>query len=610
MLRTMRSNAKWIFYILAIAFIGWLAIGQVSSILGPSGNVVLKVNGKNFQVTEYQQRVQAASEQYRQQTGNAPTTREDDKQIQDQVINQMISEALLQQEYDRLGIRVSDAEIREAVRTSPPPEVMRDPQFQTDSQFDSRKWNQFLDNTSDKGLLVQLEGLYREQIPRVKLMQYLTSDIYVSDGKLWRIYKDQHDSVRIAALAVWPYSIEDSTKISDAELSAYVAKHPDDYKRPAIAYVRFVALPRLPNAADSAAASAHVARVRSELAHGAKFDDVAKREWSDSVSGQKGGDLGWIKRNDSNFDQQFLAGLHGLKPGQISAPVATQFGYHLIRIDQEKGDSVKLHHILIPVALAGEHLDQVEARADTLERSAAERTDPATLDSAAKKLGLQVSPTYSLVQGDRFNLGRYVIPDVSIWAFEAPVGETSPVIEAVPAYYVFRVDSVAPEGVPPLDQIRDRVETAVRLEKHKVLAQDRADSLAAALKGVPSLTTGVSARGLQVQQFGPFTRLHPPSYLGREPAVVGTAFGLGVSERSGVIKGEGGYFIIELLGRKLADSSTWLAQRNTQREQLRQAAQQARMQQYMEALRAKAKIVDRRKDLFKSQATADAASLF
>ena len=190
------------------------------------------------------------------------------------------------------------------------------------------------------------------------------------------------------------------------------------------------------------------------------------------------------------------------------------------------------------------------------------------------------------------------------------MGETSPVIEAVPAYYVFRVDSVAPEGVPPLDQIRDRVETAVRLDKQKVLAQHRADSLAAALKGAPSLTTGASARGLQVQQFGPFTRLHPPSYLAREPAAVGTAFGLGVSERSGVISGEGGYFIIELLGRKLADSSVWLAQRNTQRDQLRQAAQQARMQQYMEALRAKAKIVDRRKDLFKSQATADAASLF
>ena len=609
MLRTMRSNAKWIFYILAIAFIGWLAIGQVSSILGTSGNVVLKVNGKEYPVTEYQQRLQLASEQYRQQSGSAPQTREEDQQLQEQVINQMISEALLEQQYRRLGIRVSDAEVIDAARTSPPPEVMRDPQFQTDSQFDIRKWQQFLATNTDRQLLGQIEGIYREQIPRIKLMQYLTSDVYVSDAKLWRIYKDQHDSVRVAALAVWPYSMQDSTKVSDAELSAYVDKHRDDYKRAAVAYVRFVALARLPNASDSAAARATVARVRAELAHGAKFEDVAKRESSDSVSGQNGGDLGWIKRNQSNFDPQFLAGLRGLKPGQVSAPVESQFGYHLIRIDQVKGDSLKVRHILIPVGLAGDHLEQVESRADTLERNAAERTDPAALDSAAKKLGLQVSPTYQLIQGDRFTLGRYVIPDVSVWAFEAPVGETSPIIEATPAYYIFRVDSVVPAGVPPLDQIRDRVQGDVRLERQRVIAQRRADSLAAALKGTPSLTTAASARGLEVQQFGPFTRLHPPSYLAREPILVGTAFGLGVGERSGVIKGEGGYFLIESLGRKLADSSTWLAQRTTQRDQLRQAVQQSRMQQFMDALRAKAKIVDRRKDLFKQQASADAAGL-
>lgn len=608
MLRTMRSNAKWIFYILAIAFIGWLAIGQVSSILGTSANVVLKVNGKGYPVTEYQQRLQIASEQYRQQSGSAPSTREEDQQLQEQVINQMISEALLEQEYKRLGIRVSDAEIVEAARTSPPPEVMRDPQFQTDSQFDIRKWQQFLATNSDRQLLAQIEGLYRDQIPRIKLMQYLTSDIYESDAKLWRIYKDQHDSVRVAVLAVWPYSMPESTKISDGDLRAYIDKHTDEFKRPAVAYVRFVALPRFPNAADSAAARAHVARVRAELARGTKFEDVAKRESSDTVSGQNGGDLGWIKRTGAGFDSAFVAGLRGVKPGQVSAPVATQFGYHLIRVDQVKGDSMKVRHILIPVALQGEHLDQVEARADTLERIASERTDPTALDSAAKKLDLHVSPTYTVIQGDRFNLGRYVIPDVSVWAFEAPAGETSPVIEATPAYYVFRVDSVAPEGVPPLNEIRERVENDVRFERQQAIAQHRADSLAGALKGVPSLATAASARGLQVQQFGPFTRLHPPSYIGREPLVVGTAFGLGVGERSGVIKGEGGYFVIESLGRKLADSTAWLAQRNTQRDQLRQAALQARMQQYMEGLRAKAKIVDRRKQLFKAQAATDAAT--
>ncbi len=608
MLRSMRANAKWIFYILAISFVGWLAVGQVMSILSPSGTVVLRVNSKEFQVTEYQQRVQIASEQYRQQNGTAPLTREEDQQIQNRVIDQMIQDALLQQEYARLGIRVSAEEIIDMAHNSPPPEVTRDPQFQTDSQFDLRKWQQFLSTTSDRNLLAQIEGIYRDQIPRIKLAQYLTSDVYISDAKLWRVYKDQHDSVRIASLAVWPATIPDTTTISDAEVSAYIKKHADDFKQPGMAYVRFITVPRSPNAADSAVARAHLARVRSELARGAKFADVARRESSDSSSGQRGGDLGWIKQNETGFDETFMQALRALKPGQLSAPVATQFGYHLIRVDQAKGDSVKVRHILIPVALQGEHLDQVEARADTLERNASERSDPSVLDTTARRMGIPVSPQYQVVEGQPFAVGRNRIPDVSVWAFEAPVGETSPVIEAVSGYYVFRLDSVTPAGIPPLAQNRARATAALRLEKQKTLARHRADSLAAALRSIPELATAAAARGLEVQRFGPFTRLRPPSYLAQEPVVVGTAFGLRVGERSGVLEGGTGSFIIESLGRKLADSSAWLAQREVQRTQLRQAIQQARIQQYMEGVRAKAKVVDRRKDLFKSQAAADAAA--
>ena len=605
MLRLMRAQSKWVFYILAIAFVGWLAIGQVMEILRPGGNVVLRVNRKEYQVAEYQRRVQLANDQYREQNGNAPLTREDEQQIGDQVINQMVQEALLEQEYRRLGIRVSDAEIIEAARSSPPPQVMNDPQFQTDGQFDTRKWNQFL-ATAGPQVLAQLEMIYREEIPRIKLAQFLTSDVYVSDAKLWRLYKDQNDSVRVASLAVWPYTVTDTTPIGDGELKAYISKHEDDLKRPSVAYVRFVALPRRPDGADTAAAKAHVARVRSELARGTKFEDVAKRESADSVSGQRGGDLGWIKRTQQGFDQQFLQGMRALKPGQTSGPVTTEFGYHIIRVDQAKGDSVKVRHILIPVVLQGTHLEDVEARADSLERQASERTGPFILDSAARRLDLVVSPTYQVTQGDRFSIGRYVIPDVSVWAFEAPIGETSPVIEALPAYYVFQLDSVTEGGVPPLEQIRGRVTSLVRLEKQKQLARLKADSLLASLKDVPDLAAA-SARGLSVEKFGPFTRLRPPSYLGGQPFVIGTAFGLRVGERSGVVEGDNGYFIIESTGRKLADSTAWLAQRDAQRNQLRQAVQQARIQQYMEGVRAKAKIVDRRKDLFR--ATADTTGL-
>src|SRR6267378_955741 len=587
MLRTMRANAKWIFYILAISFVAWLAIGQVMSILGPSGNVVLRVNRKEYPVTEFQQRVQVATEQYRQQYGTAPLSREEDRQIQDQVINQMIQDALLEQEYRRLGIRVSADEIIAMAHNSPLPEVTRDPQFQTDGQFDIRKWQQFLSTTTDRNLLLQIESIYRQQIPRIKLFEYLASDVYIPDAKLWRLYKDQHDSVRVTSLVVSPYTMTDSIPVSDADLRSYIEKHPDDFKRPAVAYVRFIMIPRLPNAADSAAAQAHVARVRSELARGAKFEDVARRESTDSSSGQRGGDLGWLKRNDTTLVAPFMQAVRSLKPGQLSAPVQTRFGYHLIRIDQAKGDSVKVRHILIPVALEGQHLDQVEARADTLERLTAERSDPAVLDTTARRMGIQLSPQYQVIEGQRFGLGPNVpVPDVSVWAFESPVGETSPVIEAPSGYYVFRLDSVTASGVPPLAQIKTQVSATVRLEKQKALGHRRADSLAALLHGVPDLPSAAAAHGLQVERFGPFTRLRPPSYLAVEPVVVGAAFGLKVGERSGVIQGEKGHFIIQSLGRKLADSSAWLAQREAQRTQLRQAVQQARIQQYMEGVRA------------------------
>jgi len=62
----------------------------------------------------------------------------------------------------------------------------------------------------------------------------------------------------------------------------------------------------VPDAADTAAALTRARRLRAEIARGAaKFEDVAKKESVDSVSGARGGDLGWVKRNEAGFDPQF-----------------------------------------------------------------------------------------------------------------------------------------------------------------------------------------------------------------------------------------------------------------------------------------------------------------
>ncbi|HEY6852737.1 MAG TPA: peptidyl-prolyl cis-trans isomerase, partial [Gemmatimonadales bacterium] len=507
-------------------------------------------------------------------------------------------EILLRQQYQRLGITVTDQEIVDAARTSPPPQVMQLPEFQTNGQFDPSKYERYLQSGADPQFLAALEAQYREQIPFVKLIQYVTADVYVSDAKLWRIYRDAHDSVTIAMLAIRPQQVPDSAvSVSEAEVTAYYAAHKKDFSRPAVAWLSFVALSRYPTAQDSAVARTHVLELRAEIARGAKFADVAKKESSDSASGRQGGDLGWWPKSGEGFDPQFAAGMRALKPGELSQPVLSSFGYHLIRVDSVRHDSVRVRHILVPIEMQGAHRDTVESRADTLDRMAAEQPNGRVLDSAARALHLNVSSPWRLVDGDRFTLGRWVIPDVSVWAFQTKVGETSPVVEATPAFYVFRLDSLKAAGIRPLAEVRDQAVAGARYEKKKAVARQQAVDLYRKIQGTPDLQRAAAAAELPAVTYGPFTRLTPPPTLQSEPEVIGAAFGLGVSQRSPLIDGENGFYVVQSLGRKLADSTAWLKQRDSQRDALIQSARQARYQQYLTALKTRAKIVDRRKEI-------------
>ncbi len=604
MMRTMRAHAKWVFYILAIAFIGWLAYGQVMEILGPGTNVVLRVNGRKVQVPEYQQAVQAALQQLREQDGSGPVTREEQRDVENRVVDELIQNILLQEEYRQLGITVTADEVRAAARASPLPELQRAPDFQTDGRFDIDKYRRFLSTATPEFLRV-LEARYREEIPRIKLLQYLTADVYVSDGRLWRVYRDQHDSARVSLVALWANTVPDSlAPVTDEDLERYYRAHRDDFKRSAVAFLSYTALDRRPDPADTAAALARARELRAEAAGGgARFADVARRASADTVSARDGGDLGWFVPDRSGFDAQFLAGLGRLSPGRVSEPVLTEFGYHLIRLDAARGDSVRASHILVPIELRPERLDQVEARADSLDRLASEQTDPSALDSAARTMSLPLARN-RVTEGERVTLGRFVIPDAGVWAFEARPGETSPVIEGGVAYYVFRLDSLIPEGTPPLPQVRDAVVEAVRRDKKKSVIAARAQEIAPALRQGPSLGAAAAGVGVVAQRLGPFTRLSPPAVLGNEPLVLGAAFGLRVGQRSGVIAGEHGYYVVALEGRTPADSSAWLAQRDAQREALVQRAREARVQAYVAGLREQAKIVDRRQELARAPADA------
>jgi peptidyl-prolyl cis-trans isomerase D len=196
-------------------------------------------------------------------------------------------------------------------------------------------------------------------------------------------------------------------------------------------------------------------------------------------------------------------------------------------------------------------------------------------------------------------LGNFVVPDAGAWAFQGrEPGATSPVIETSVAYYVFRLDSLHPAGVPPLAKIRPVVEQSLRASKKKQLAKPMAEEYVKRVESGESMEAAAKAMKLAHREFGPFSRVNPPL---TDPQVVGTAFGLDVGQRSGVLDTPEGMYVMKVLEHTKADSAEFAKNVDEYRSKMVDLARQDRIRGYMGALRESAKIVDNRAKLQQQQ---------
>jgi peptidyl-prolyl cis-trans isomerase D len=597
MMQAFRNSAKLagaIFAILMLVFmltsVDWTGL--------TSSTAVGKINGESVDARTYQTFVQQTIDS-RQRDMPASLTLEERNQIEDQVWEQLIETQMLEDEYDRRGITVTTDEIVQAIRNSPPADFRNIPEFQTDSQFDIAKYQRWLNSSVGAQYLPALEAQYRDQIRRAKLLRVVAADIYLSDAALWEQYKDENEKVTVALTAIVPRNIipDSAVKLTDDELTAYYRSHQKEFERPRTAFLSFVALPRRTDASDTAAARQRADSARAAILGGEPFADVARRESSDSVSAANGGALGeWTR---GAMDPAFDSAAFALPLKKVSEPVLSQFGYHIIEVTSRKGDKATGRHILIPIEVMGEHRDRLDAQADSLERIAAERDDPAALDTVARVLSLPVGKSGPVQEGTRVQLGNFVVPDAGAWAFEGhEEGATSPVIETEIAYYVFRLDSIQPAGVPPLAQVKPAVHHALADQRRHALAKPIAENFLKRVRSGEDDAKVAKELNLAHREFGPFTRVNPPL---TDPTVVGTAFGLDVGQRSGLLETPEGMYVMKVVKHTPADSAAFVKSMEEYRTKMINLARQDRIRGYMGALREGAKVVDNRARLQQQQ---------
>ncbi|RMH68296.1 MAG: peptidylprolyl isomerase [Bacteroidetes bacterium] len=339
------------------------------------------------------------------------------------------------------------------------------------------------------------------------------------------------------------------------------------------------------NEAARAEARARANELRQRILDGESFADLA-REFSEDGSAQQGGDLGWFGRG--RMVEPFEEATFSARVGEITRPVETRFGIHLIQVTDRTDRAVRLADFALTLRPSVGTLNDAEERLEDLAYFASESED---FQGEAEQAGL--TPTVVQVEVDQqFIPGLGNSRRLMNFLADAEPGDISEVIELNDQFIVAHVSAIQPEGYRSFDEVRSEIEPRVRTEKKKEVQRERLARAAAAHDDLDAIGNALNvpprtANGL---------RMDNPVVpgLGREPAFVGTAFGLDQGERSGVITGENAAFILEVTNIQEPPPISE-AQRQQIRTQLLTQRRNQVQQQWIAGLRERADIEDNRR---------------
>jgi peptidyl-prolyl cis-trans isomerase D len=268
-------------------------------------------------------------------------------------------------------------------------------------------------------------------------------------------------------------------------------------------------------------------------------------------------------------------------------------------VEERDGDQARARHILIAIEQTEAALDQLYARADSLEELAAQ----VGIDRAARATNAEVRPGVLAAEDQAMIPGVGSVIEAIDWArdeSEVDGGETvSPLFETPQAFYVAEVESFTAAGLMSLAEATPEIRRQLILEKKKAQAREIGQELVAEVRKGKTLEQAASERGLQVQSIGPVTRLSPNPAFGQATAAVGAAFGTAIGQVSDVVETSAGLFIVRPTARTEADEAEFEEQKMQLRMLLQLQQGQQEVARFVQSLREEATIVDNRDEVLR-----------
>lgn len=592
----LRKNTKLILWITVVAFIGlgFLAWGAQMDLGGTAkiapGTIGL-VNGKPIDGRTYDMLVQQERDNYKQQAGRDPDERTD-IQIRSQAWGDLVQETILRQEADRRKIRVTDAEVVEAVFTQPPTQFQQHPQFQTDGRFDPAKYKAYL---QDPNVPTQmLEEQYRRTLPLQKLQMMVAGTVSVSESELWDSFQAQNERIRVEYLMVPGSKFPvDAATISQADIEAYYRAHRTSYAAPAQAVLQFVSVPIRATQNDSLNLAEQARGILQEFKNGEDFL-LLVNDFSEAAPNLRGGDAGTYVTAQQIADPSVRAAAFALPVGGVSEVLGGQAGVHVIKVIDRKadpaGEQVKFADIFLPLRPSGDTYGQIRDTITQFRQEAGRRS----FEQVAAEMRLTVEETPPFGETG-FIPGIGPAPDLQTFAFQAASGSVSPPMELPDGWVVARLKERREPGVPELALIQDRVRTEAADSMRVAQAAQVAERLLPQVQaGTPMASLSRTDGSVVFDSTEPFARLGFPKGIGADPAVIGPLFAGGEGVYGKVLRGRTAAFLVKVVQRIPADRDAFQSQKASLRTTLAQRRQGQVFNEWLGALKKQAKVKDYR----------------
>ena len=554
------------------------------------------VNGEPISFADYQRTLTQLQANYRSQYNREPAGR-DANIMKEQAWTQLVTEAVILQEAEKQGYKVTDDEVLFAVRNAPPPWVRSEAAFQTNGQFDLRKYQQALGDPSVNWS--PLEETMRRMIPGQKLEANLLSTVKFSEPELRRAFQNQYETA-IVTVARWNPSggAIDTSGFTDAAMRAWYQQHIGRFAGPPRSQAVVVRLPKSIRPEEQKATEERAKDLVRQIRGGADFAQIA-RDQSDDPSAARGGDLGQdIKLSQVSADMK--AKVTAVADSAVLDPVVTGNRVYILKVARRQGGAdptFAASQIVLTIQPSEDARAQDAEKIHKLREAAAKKG----LGPAAAAMGIAAQETGWFAQ-NMMVPQLMDLPQAQQFAMVAKKGSLSPTYDTGPALVVVQVKEHDPAGPRQYEEVRAGVRGQMELEERLKAPQAAAVRALAQIRAGKPFEAAVKAEGAAaVERTQPFSRLAPASQLARSARAVGVAFGLPIGQTGGPVEAPSAILLVRKDAADMSAAARYDSLKATVSQSLLNERQNRTFSAWLEWLRDRSQVVDKRGDVLEAQ---------